>query len=365
MIARTVTLLLLLVFSLAAAQDTSERSVEELLNEGNFYLANNNCQLAQYVFQRVLAREEAANNIDALIGKGRALVCQGAFDRGIEEYQRALELDPNNAFAYVQLARAYENQYISDSERYPNRLVDALEALQTAERLDPNSARVFNTKGVVLYQSGDYEGARTAFERAISLASASEFSPADLGAMQVSLGKSYRQLGESDLALTAFKRAVTLDPTSADAHNNLGSTYAERGECEDALYELSQAVSLAPNSLSPVANLAITQFECGQVEASVQRLQQAININGLALPPLYTYLARAYLQQGRVDEAVLEAQKGALLPPVTAEALYWLGQAYVQRGAAGDAELARQAFDRALEINPDFAPAREALAALP
>ncbi len=351
---------LALTLSLAAAQ-TEPLSVEELVTEANFYLSRGSCELAQLRFQQALEREPA--NTAAAIGKGDALVCQGAYDLGIQEYQNVISSDPNSVRAYNQLAIAYQKQYVSDSQRYPNRLVDALQAITTAERLGSNPD-VANTKGVILYQSGDYAGAQTAFQNAISGASEDTYSAADRAAMQISLGKTYRQLGQLQEAETAFKRAVTLNPTSAQAHNELGDTYFRLENCEDAEFELTQATSLDPNNLSAAANLGIALFECGDVGGSVPHLEQAIKLSGGSLPPLYTYLARAYLQQGRVADAVPQAQQGALLPPVTAEGFYWLGQVYEARGEAGDAARAAEAYGRALEIDPEYGPARDAQSAL-
>jgi hypothetical protein len=81
-------------------------------------------------------------------------------------------------------------------------------------------------------------------------------------------------------------------------------------------------------------------------------------------PPLYTYLARAYLAEGRVDDAVERAQQGALLPPEQAEAHFVLGQAYEARGAAGDRAAARDAYRTALELDPSYREALNALEAL-
>ena len=360
----TLPLTLLFAGSLAgsfALAQTETQSVEELVQEADFYLSRGSCELAQLRFQQALEREPT--NEAAATGKGDALVCQGAFDLGIQEYQNVISSNPNSVRAYNQLARAYLDQYVSDSQRFPNRLVDALEAVTTAERLGSNPD-VANTKAVILYQSGDYAGAQAAFQNAISGASEDTYSATDRAAMHINLGKTYRQLGQLQEAETAFKRAVTLDPASAQAHSELGDTYFRLENCEDAEFELTQATSLDPNNLSAAANLAIALFECGDVAGSVPRLQQAITLGGVNLPPLYTYLARAYLQQSRAADAVTEAQKGALLPPVTAEGFYWLGQAYEARGEAGDAAKAADAYGRALEIDPEYGPARDAQSSL-
>jgi tetratricopeptide (TPR) repeat protein len=184
--------------------------------------------------------------------------------------------------------------------------------------------------------------------------------------MQISLGKTYRELGNLDLALQAFRRAVMLVPNSYSAHNNVGSTYMSLGNCDQAVYELTQAAKLNPEAIDAVANLAISLYNCGNAQESIPYFEQVLAMpESLNVPGVYTYAARAYLQVGNFDEAVKRAQQGALLPPVTADAYYYLGQAYEGRKASGDDSRAKEAYQKSLEINPDFQLARDALSRLP
>ncbi len=363
----TVLALLLALGGAAFAQDDEESGpdIATLISDGQFYLDRGDCSLAQFYFQEALRSDEA--NADALVGKGRALSCQGAYPEAIEAFQAALQVQPNHLQALVHLANTYQYQYQADPTAYSGRLADALDTIQRAEQVASNDARVQNTKGIVLYQLGDLQQARATLEQAASLASSSqELQNPEKSTVQVNLGRVYRDLDELELAQQAFRRAVVLDPASATAHNNLGDVSYRLGDCSTAQYELAQAVNLDPSSLSAAANLGIVLFECGDVQASLPRLEQAVQMDGAVfLPPLFTYLARAYLETGQVDEAIRRAQHGALLAePPSAEAFYWLGQAYQRRGGQGDAQRARDAYERALEIDQSYAAATEALRTL-
>ncbi len=343
---------LLLLLALSWAQETGDLSTEELLQQGDFYYARGDCLTSQYLFQRAL--EEEPDNVTAMLGKAQALICQGALELGVEEYQAVLDANPNELDAYIQLANAYRLQYESDPERYASRLSDALALLERAEGLGESDAALSNTRGVLLYEQGDMDAARAALENAVEL-------DGDNASYQADLGAVYRNSGELEEALDAFKRAVVLQPNSASFRNQLGAAYFQLERCEDAEFELRQAVELDENLLEANFNLARTLFDCEQVSASVPFFQKVIDIDAVSLPPAYTYLARAYIQQSQLDQAVTEATKGALLPPANAEAYYWLGQAYEIRGGADDLTKARDAYERALEIDPDYASAREAL----
>ena|GEM_PF-678783 len=341
--------------------------VPTLLSDGQFYMDHGDCALAQYFFQEALKTD--ANNVDALVGKGRSLSCQQAYPQAIDAFQAALKQDPKNVLAMVHLALTYRNEYQSDPKSYPNRLSDALDTVKQAEAIAPNDPKVLNTKGVVLYDLGNLKEARTVLEQAVSQASGTGgkgLSESERSTLEVNLGRVYRDQGDLKLAQQAFRRAVVLDPTNGSAHNNLGNIAFRLKDCSTAEYELSQAVSLDPQSLSSMSQLGITMFECGDVKDSVAKLEAALKLNGAVfVPPLYTYLARAYLKTGKVDEAVKRAQQGALLPPESADAYYWLGQAYQARGASGDTDNARQAYQHALQIDPNYQAAKDALGSLP
>lgn len=359
---------LLLLAGAAWAQDDaappSPEEVPTLLRNGDFYLTQNDCALAQYFFQEVLKAEES--NVEALVGKGKSLACQGAVQPAIDAFTQALEVAPDHVPAHVQLALAYEDQYLNDPEQFSGRLAEALGVLQRAADIAPDSVEVLNTRGIILYQQGALQDARAAFERAVAQIGGANITDRERSTIQVNLGKVYRDLGQFDLAQQSFRRAVVLDPANATAHNNLGNIQYRLGNCSEAEYELSQAASLAPTSLSSVSQLAIVMFECGNVAGSIPQFERALSLEGAVFaPPLYTYLARAYLAQGRYDEAIRRAQQGALLPPESADAYYYLGEAYVARGNQGDVEAARRAFERALELDPSYGPAQDALNELP
>lgn len=371
MIPRSLLALLLLLAGASAALAQGDAGVaatpqdpDALVRDGDFYMDRGDCALAQYFYEEALADEP--DDVAALVGRGRALRCQGALPESIETLRRALELSAEDPDALVQLALSYREQYLGDPSAYSTRLGDALDAVSRAETADPENPTVLNTKGVILYQSGDLEGARTAFERAVERSEDDEsLGDRERSTIRVNLGRVYRDQDELEMARRTFRRAVVLDPTNPDAHNLLGNAHYRLGECEDARYELAQAVTLAPRSLSSVSQLGITLFECGDVAEATPVLERALELEGAVFtPPLYTYLARAYLEQGRIDDAVRRAQQGALLPPQRAEAHYVLGLAYRARGNDGDATSARQAFERALALQPDYPEAVEALDAL-
>ncbi|MEX2501863.1 MAG: tetratricopeptide repeat protein [Trueperaceae bacterium] len=335
-----------------------------LVRDGDFYMDRGDCSLAQYFYAEALDADPA--HVGALVGRGRAMRCQGALSASVDALRQAVDLSGDDADPLVQLALTYREQYLSDPNAYGSRLADALDAVTRAERSEPDAPKVLNTLGLIRYQAGDLEQARSSFERAAERADATEgLSDREHSTIRVNLGRVYRDLDELDLASRTFRRAVVADPTNPDAHNLLGNVLYRMGRCDEAQYELQQAVTLAPRSLSSVSQLGIALFECDDVHGAIPYLERALDLEGAVFtPPLYTYLAQAYLEVGRVDDAVRRAQQGALLPPERAEAHVVLGRAYEARGADGDSDAARSAYRKALELRPGYGDAQRALDAL-
>lgn len=340
----------------AQEQESVPASAEASLYNANLYFSMGDYEVAQYFFREALRAEP--NNVEALIGHGRALANRYNYALAIESFRSALAVDSAQVMAYVYLALAYQSQYLSDPERYAGNLPEALTVLETAERVAPGNTQVLNTRGVILFQMEAFAEARAALEQAVTAAQndASITSRME-SVIHVNLGKTYRDLGESALALSSFRRAVVLDPASSTAHSSLGNALFQAGDCDAAEFELRQAASIDPGSLSAVADLGITLFECGKVTESVPWFEHALTLDGsLFLPPLYTYLARGLIELGRYEDAVFRASQAVELPPFTADGRYWYGRALCARGAVGDLAGAVEQFRKALEIDPAHEP---------
>jgi len=66
---------------------------------------------------------------------------------------------------------------------------------------------------------------------------------------QVEFGIDVAQRGLWREAIYRWQKAVEIDPTYAEAHNNLGIGYEHEGEFEKAKQAYEQAVKLAPHNL--------------------------------------------------------------------------------------------------------------------
>jgi tetratricopeptide (TPR) repeat protein len=67
------------------------------------------------------------------------------------------------------------------------------------------------------------------------------------------LGAVYHRLGELDLAVEAYTRALELDRRNGDALAGRGEVYLQRGQRQEAIRDLSEAIKLDPEGEHPTA----------------------------------------------------------------------------------------------------------------
>ena len=98
--------------------------------------------------------------------RGCALSGKGKYDEAIAEYTKAIELDPNFAYAYNNRGVAYKN-----IGQYDLAIADYNRAIE----LDPNDADYWNNKGVALNKLGRPDEAMECYNKALQIDPSHEY----------------------------------------------------------------------------------------------------------------------------------------------------------------------------------------------
>jgi Tfp pilus assembly protein PilF len=130
--------------------------------------------------------------------------------------------------------------------------------------------------------------------------------------------------GEFDRAVELYKRSLAAHPT-AEAHTFLGWTYHFQGKVEDAISECKRAIEVDPEFGNPYNDIGSYLISLGRLDEAVPWLEQAIKA------PRYEPRHYPYFNLGRV---------------------YY---------AKGMINRAREYFQQALRIEPDYTLARQAI----
>src|SRR5207302_2745369 len=156
-------------------------------------------------------------------------------------YERATQLDPSYALAWVWLSRVRNwqaNAGLIPAEE-GHRL--AREAVERALALNPNLAEAHAQMGRIKRQDDfDWVGADVSIRRAIA------FEPGNPEFVRLA-ASSAALLGRFDEALPLSRRAVDLDPLNAESWESLGETEFFMGQLDKAEADFKKALELSPD----------------------------------------------------------------------------------------------------------------------
>lgn len=150
------------------------------------------------------------------------------------------------------------------------------------------------------------------------------------------LGVILSKAGQGADAVTAFRKAVELQPNSSDAHLNLGMALVLQFDLQDGLGELTEAVRLNPNSAAAHLSLGHLYFETGDYAGARREMETACQLQPTLRDAFY-FLALVERQDNNFRRAAELFQKAVVLDPDNADAQFYLGPALAKVGKTREA----------------------------
>ncbi|HYS17519.1 MAG TPA: tetratricopeptide repeat protein [Candidatus Binatia bacterium] len=200
------------------------------------------------------------------------------------QFRASTQLDAS----YPEPAKALGDLYLSQ----PRRLFDqAVEAYGKAIELRPFFADAYVGLGDAKAAKSDIDGAIAAYQKALV------YNPVN-PRVHMSLGKIY--YGEKGLyyeAVTAYKRAIDLDPQSVDARMGLGEVYEEKGLYKEATEEYRRVIEIDGKHTGAMYNLALV-YEKVDPRAAIAQWERYIELaSPLATEKDWVDVARQHLRK--------------------------------------------------------------------
>lgn len=171
---------------------------------------------------------------------------------------RALELNPNLAFAYS----VYTMELIGDA-----RLEEALIKVDRARELDPLSLSINTNRGLVLYRLHRYVDAATQFQKTLEL-------DANFPRAYFGYGMVLEQLGRFDEAIAAFQKCVQLSGGGSVPLSSLGHVYAVSGRRAEAEQVLTRMLELYEQKLAVPFYVSLVYAGLGDKEQAIAWLEK-------------------------------------------------------------------------------------------
>jgi serine/threonine protein kinase/Tfp pilus assembly protein PilF len=221
-----------------------------------------------------------------------------SLEKAKDYFNQAIEKDPNYALAYVGLADYYDvvPDYapIKISEAMPKALVTA----QKAVAIDDTLAEAHATLADAYSGLWNWAAAEREFKRALQL------NPNSANAH-----KQYSYylfgIGRNEEGLSQIKRALELDPLNLNYNDNLGTGYLNRGQYDLAVEQYRKLFEIDPNYASGHFNLAFAYRFMGKYDLWLKEWKKGAT---LAQDPeeiaIADQVAKVYAQSGFRDALV-------------------------------------------------------------
>ena len=236
----------------------------------------------------------------------------GQYSEAIGEFQKVLDSEPTNTFAYEGLADAqYKLKRVSEAETTYQRAISAR----------PNYWAPYNWLGVLYFETGENEKAEAMFRKVTELAPNNHQGFYNLGGVDYVLGK-------WDEAEEMFKKSIAIHP-SASAYSNAGTITFYEGHFEQSVAYFEKAVQLEPRDATLWGNLADAyKWSSHQRSKAVPTYLKAARLarEGLRVNPksyqLLGNLATYEAQSSNNAQAMPDLQKALALAPKDVQLMY-------------------------------------------
>jgi tetratricopeptide (TPR) repeat protein len=164
----------------------------------------------------------------AYYGRGVAFKDENKIDEALNDYSKAIQLNPDYADAYYNRGALLLNE---------NKIDEALNDFNKAIQLNPGDAKAYSNRGALLLKEN-----------------------------------------KIDEALDDFNKAIQLNPDYADAYYNRGNVFYSEKRYEEAISNYTEAITLKTDYAEAYFNRGVAEFHSGKKDAACLDMKQAANL---------------------------------------------------------------------------------------
>jgi tetratricopeptide (TPR) repeat protein len=253
----------------------------------------------------------ANNYANVLIEKGRA-------DEAAAYFSDALKVLPNSPEIH--------NNY-GDALRDMGKLNEAITQYKIALNLDPNFIISRYNLGLALTSKGDYEGAIEQYRIYLGAA-------ANVADIRRDMAMQLAQKGRAGDAVSQFRKALIAEPNSSEVISNFGYALAQSGKPAEAIDYYNKALSKNPNDVITHGRLALALAAVGRIDEAIEQCRIVIAANPDDAE-MQTNLGILLQRQGKIDEAIDCFKKALQIDPKFQKARQAIDAALAQKQPGG------------------------------
>ena len=216
----------------------------------------------------------------------------------IENFNRALEIDPTFAPAWVSLASSYINQGNTGQRGYAEAHELATQAIERALDIDPDFPLAHSARAWIAFSyERDYALSARHFRKALQAQPNSSTILANLSVLAAHLGR-------VNASIELASRSIALDPTDSVAYGMRATRLAWLGRFDEAEADIGKAIQLSPGSDYLVRRRALFGLLNHRPDAAIEDAEKT---GDSAASLMIVAMARHDLGDAAASDVALEA----------------------------------------------------------
>jgi tetratricopeptide (TPR) repeat protein len=322
--------------------DTPNADLYDLL--GDAYGKNNNLPKAEEAYRQSVKMEP--DRVRHVRGLAQSLFDQDKYSEALTQYQRMVELRPDDSDTYLQISKIYRRE---------QRLDDAERQILLAKQHAPGNLEVVYNEATLYEDQGRFGDALHVASDALAAVKNGDVTPArrrNLAVLYQLIGRVNRDSENYSAAISAFQQMQQLGPEEdLRARVLIVESYKDARDLTSAFSEINKALGVYPNDRSLKINQALLYGQNGQPDVAAKSLRALLS-NSADDREIQLNLAEMYMENRRYAEAetaISSAEKLASDPADSEMTNYLRGSLYERQQKF---DLAEVAFKSVLSSNP-------------
>jgi tetratricopeptide (TPR) repeat protein len=261
-----------------------------------YYMSAQDMNAALADINRVIAID--SNTTKYLLTGADIHFFMNKIQRADQLLKRAADVEPTNVDVLLKLAQLHH---------YLKRLDEEIAVLDKVIAQDRRNAQAYFMRGMVAKEKGDTSGAMREMQLAVQMDPDYYNAYIQMGVISASQG--------SAIAIDFYRNALMVQPTSIEALYNLGMYYQENGQPRLAVNTYLSILQLTPMNFDAHHNLGyVYTYQIDSPSVALQYYDLAIRDNP-SEPRGYFGRGRCYEEMGQIDKATADYVKALELNP--------------------------------------------------
>ncbi|MBU1996630.1 MAG: tetratricopeptide repeat protein, partial [Candidatus Omnitrophica bacterium] len=257
--------------------------------------------------------KKSPNKLRPLINLAKAYLNQENFEPAIIYLNKALKMDPDSY-------KAYNNRGVF--HRLKGRYDLAMEDYNKAIAINPFFSLTYGNRGVLLQKIGRDDLALKDFNTSLAL------NPNNAEVYN-NLGLLYKNIKQKGLMVENYNKSIEMDPSNSRVYNNRANYRAKEKRFDLALADYNMAIAIDPNSAESYNGRGATYYQLADPDLAVKDYSKAIAMRK-NFYQAYNNRAMAYHAKGLYELALKDFNKTLSLNPKYLQAYYSRGELYVK-----------------------------------